>query len=773
MATLARILIVEDVATDAQLIEREIRRAGIACATRHVDNEPALRDALRTFAPDLVLSDHSLPQLTAADSLRLTHLENPATPVIIVTGSLDEETAAEYIKAGAADYVVKHHLERLGPAVRRALDLKRAREEQERSEEARRQSEERFRALIEHGADAIALLDSDGAVLFVSQSAERLLGVTPSALAGRSAFALVHPEDLPRLQAVLADLLGRPGTPATVELRLRHSDGAWRTVEAVFVNRLLEPAVGAVVVNLRDVSERNQAELALRDSELKYRSLVEGVRDIIFALSPDGVIASLNPAFETITGWPRTEWLGKPFDQLVQPEDLPLALELFGRVVRGEPRPTAQLHVRTQRGDYRVAEFAATAQVRDDRLVGILGIARDVTERLQLEQQFRQAQKMEAVGRLAGGIAHDFNNILTAITGYVDLLLEDLAAKDPRRQDAEEIRKAADRAAGLTRQLLAFSRQQVLQPRVVDLNALVSELEKMLRRLLGEDVTLATRLVAGLGRVRADPGQLEQVVMNLAVNARDAMPRGGKLTIETADVAFDATSAAEHYPAPPGAYAMLAVSDTGTGMDPETQAHLFEPFFTTKEKGKGTGLGLATVYGIVKQSGGFIWVYSDLGVGSTFKIYLPRVEAAADSALGAQASVPVARGTETVLLAEDEAPVRAVARQTLERHGYRVLEAPSAEAALDVADRYSGPIHLLLTDVIMPGLSGRDLAVRLATLRPDVRVIYMSGYTDDAITRHGVLEPGFVFVQKPFTPDALARTVRDVLDRDAGARKHG
>jgi signal transduction histidine kinase len=378
------------------------------------------------------------------------------------------------------------------------------------------------------------------------------------------------------------------------------------------------------------------------------------------------------------------------------------------------------LHVRTQRGDYRVAEFAATAQVRDDRLVGILGIARDVTERLQLEQQFRQAQKMEAVGRLAGGIAHDFNNILTAITGYVDLLLEDLAAKDPRRQDAEEIRKAADRAAGLTRQLLAFSRQQVLQPRVVDLNALVSELEKMLRRLLGEDVTLATRLVAGLGRVRADPGQLEQVVMNLAVNARDAMPRGGKLTIETADVAFDATSAAEHYPAPPGAYAMLAVSDTGTGMDPETQAHLFEPFFTTKEKGKGTGLGLATVYGIVKQSGGFIWVYSDLGVGSTFKIYLPRVE-----------------------------------------------------AALDVADRYSGPIHLLLTDVIMPGLSGRDLAVRLATLRPDVRVIYMSGYTDDAITRHGVLEPGFVFVQKPFTPDALARTVRDVLDRDAGARKHG
>ncbi len=311
----------------------------------------------------------------------------------------------------------------------------------------------------------------------------------------------------------------------------------------------------------------------------------------------------------------------------------------------------------------------------------------------------------------------------------------------------------------------------MLQPRVIDLNSLVSELEKMLRRLLGEDVKLATVLAPTLGPVRADAGQLEQVIMNLAVNARDAMPTGGKLTIETADIEFDGGYAAEHYPAPAGKYAMVAVSDTGTGMDPETQAHLFEPFFTTKEKGKGTGLGLATVYGIVKQSGGFIWVYSELGVGTTFKIYLPRVEAAVDPASGRAPPAPVARGSETVLVAEDEAPVRAVARHALERYGYRVLEAASAEAALDVAQRYSGPIHVLLTDVIMPGLSGRDLATRLAALRPETRVIYMSGYTDDAITRHGVLEPGFVFVQKPFTPDALARTVRDVLDGTTERRK--
>jgi PAS domain S-box-containing protein len=639
-----RILMAEDMASDAELIQRELRRAGLTITIRRVDTERAFRDALQDFTPDVILTDHSMPQFSAPDALRIARQERPDTPIIVVTGSLDEETAADYIKAGAADYVVKHHLERLPPAVTRALDLKRAREHEARAEEARRQTEER------------------------------------------------------------------------------------------------------------------------------YRDLVEGVRDVIFALTPDGTIAALNPAFETITGWPRAEWLGKPFEALVHPADVPQALELFGRVLRGEPRPTNQFRVQTRDGGSRIAEFSASAQRRDDALVGILGIGRDVTERVQLEQQLRQAQKMEAVGRLAGGIAHDFNNILTAITGYVDLLLEDLGTTDPRRQDAQEVRKAADRAAALTRQLLAFSRQQVMQPRVLDLNGLVTELEKMLQRVLGEDVGLATRLDPALGAVKADAGQLEQVVMNLAVNARDAMPQGGRLTIETTNAELDAEYAREHFPATPGRYVMLAVSDTGVGMTPDVHAHLFEPFFTTKEKGKGTGLGLATVYGIVKQSGGFIWVYSEPGQGATFKIYLPRVEQLAHAPVAATpAPAPVRGGTETVLVAEDEAPVRAVAREVLERLGYRVLEAPSAEAALDVVQRHSGVIHLLLTDVVMPGMSGRDLARRLAALRPETRVIYMSGYTADAITRHGMLEPGLVYVQKPFTADTIARTVRDVLDRPDAA----
>jgi two-component system cell cycle sensor histidine kinase/response regulator CckA len=766
MPDLVRVLMVEDVADDAALVERELRRAGITGATRRVDSERGYREALQTFAPDIILTDHSLPTFGAADALRIALLEAPDTPVIVVTGSLDEETAAEYIKAGAADYVVKHHLERVGPAVVRALDLRRARTEQARAEEARRQGEERFRALIEHGADVVALVAPDGTLLFASHSIERLLGFAPAELVGHPGFERVHPDDAPRLHAALRDIIASPGTPASLELRWRHKDGSWRHIDAVAVDRLAEPAVGAIVVNFRDVSERRKAEAALRESEERYRTLVEGVRDIIFALSPEGTIASLNPAFETITGWRREEWVGQPFERLVHPEDLPLALELLGRVVRGELRPASQFRVRTAKGDYRVGEFSATPQLHEGRLVGILGIGRDVTERVQLEQQLRQAQKMEAVGRLAGGIAHDFNNILTAITGYADLLLEDLGATDPRRQDADEIHKAADRAAGLTRQLLAFSRQQVLQPTVLEVNKLVSDLEKMLRRLLGEDVELGTRLAPTTGRVKADPGQLEQVIMNLAVNARDAMPNGGKLTLETGNVDLDEAYAADHYPARAGPFVLLAVSDTGIGMSEETQAHMFEPFFTTKEKGKGTGLGLATVYGIIKQSGGFIWVYSEVGHGTTFKLYLPRVEELAERASQpAQAPARAARGTETVLVVEDEAPVRSVARQVLERHGYTVLEAPSAEAALDIATRYSGTIHLLLTDVVMPGLNGRELATRLANLRPDARVIFMSGYTDDAVTRHGVLEPGSAYVQKPFTPDAIARKVREVLDR--------
>jgi two-component system cell cycle sensor histidine kinase/response regulator CckA len=381
-----------------------------------------------------------------------------------------------------------------------------------------------------------------------------------------------------------------------------------------------------------------------------------------------------------------------------------------------------------------------------------------------LEEQLRQAQKMEAVGRLAGGIAHDFNNVLTIIRGYSELALAQMAPHDPQRARLQYIKEAGDRATSLTRQLLAFSRRQVLESRVLDLNAIVTNLYEMLPRLIGEDLDVVSILQPGLGRVKADPGQIEQVILNLAVNARDAMPQGGKITIETANVVLDENYARDHATVQPGPHVMLAISDTGFGMDAETKARVFEPFFTTKEVGKGTGLGLATVYGIVKQSGGSIWVYSEPGKGTTFKIYLPRVEDALEENAPAENRPRILRGTETILLAEDEEMVRNLMRTILEAQGYTVLVARDATEAMSFCHRHQGSISLLVSDVVMPGMSGRELAAQMAMVHPETKVLYVSGYTDDAVVRHGVLNAGLAFLQKPFSAESFLLKVRDALD---------
>ncbi len=381
------------------------------------------------------------------------------------------------------------------------------------------------------------------------------------------------------------------------------------------------------------------------------------------------------------------------------------------------------------------------------------------------EEQLRQSQKMEAVGRLAGGIAHDFNNLLTAIIGYSQLTLRQLRQSDPLRPKIEEIKKSGERAASLTRQLLAFSRKQVLQPKVLNLNEVVADMDNMLRRLISEDVDLLTTLFPALSHVKADPGQIEQVLLNLVVNARDAMPQGGKVTVETKNVVLDETYTARHAAVEPGRYVMLAVSDTGTGMDAATQKRIFEPFFTTKEQGKGTGLGLSTVYGIVKQSGGNICVYSELGQGTTFKVYLPQFAKDATEFEPREIIVETPQGTETILLVEDDEVVRKLTRETLEMSGYVVLEATNGNHALSVCETHQSQIHLILTDVVMPQMSGREMVQRLSARLSQVPVLYMSGYTDDAIVHHGVLEEGMAFLEKPFTPDALAHKVREVLDR--------
>ncbi len=511
--------------------------------------------------------------------------------------------------------------------------------------------------------------------------------------------------------------------------------------------------------------ERKQQQDALRESEARYRSLVQSAVFGMYRSNVEDRFLDVNPALVSMLGYESPE-------QVLR---LNLARDIFA-----DPADYRKL-IRAYAADERVAGVEVAWKRKDGtrftvRLsgrplldssgepVGFEMIAEDITERRALELQLQQSQRMEAIGRLAGGVAHDFNNLLTVIKGYSELMLEEFKPNDPMRGEMEEVQRAADRAAALTRQLLAFSRRQVLAPKVLDLNELVRDTEKLLRRLLGEDVELIASLDQQLGSVRADPGQIEQVLMNLAVNARDAMPSGGKLTLETSNVDLDRSYTREHAVIKPGRYVLLAVSDNGSGMDAETASHVFEPFFTTKEQGKGTGLGLSTVYGIVKQSGGYIWVYSEPGMGTTFKIYLPRVDGAAERLPTQQLRPEVYRGTETILLVEDEEGVRSLIRQVLTRHGYTVLESAHGGEALLLCERHPGRIDLLLTDVVLSQMSGRELAERLSPLRSEMRVLYMSGYTDEAIVHHGVLTPGSAFVQKPFTTEALTRKVRQVLD---------
>ncbi len=508
------------------------------------------------------------------------------------------------------------------------------------------------------------------------------------------------------------------------------------------------------------------AQEGLRRSEINFRSLVTHAPYGVCRCDSDGILLDVNPALVSMLGYASgAELVGSNLANLYADSQQWFGLADYLRSLQKFHGLNADW-VRSDRTNISV-RLSGRAFRNEANTIFFELFAEDVTERRALEQQLRQAQKMEAVGRLAGGIAHDFNNLLMVISGYSEFLLERLGTDPTLRGHAQEIANAADRATSLTRQLLAFSRKQMLAPKIVDLNGVVTENVKMLTRLIGEDIDLVMVPGPGIGAVKADPGQIEQVIMNLAVNARDAMPHGGKLTIETANVTLDVNYARFHAPVKPGDYVMLAISDTGMGMDADTQAHIFEPFYTTKGL-KGTGLGLSTVYGIVKQSEGYIWLYSEAGKGTSFKIYLPRFSATGEAlatqpALAADADQP-SPGHETILLVEDEENLRRLARQSLETQGYRVIDAPDGATAIKVSQAHQGPIHLLLTDVIMPGMNGRELANQLSPTRPEMRVLYMSGYTENHIGHNGTLDEGITLLQKPFTLPALKAKVREVLD---------
>ena len=622
-----------------------------------------------------------------------------------------------------------------------------------------------YAALIEHSADAMALLDRDGTVRFVTGAVERISGFTPRELMGANLADRVHPDDVTMVAEALEDCVREPGNRMAIEYRAFHRDGAWQRQELIGVNCLDDPAVRAIVVNYRDITGRKRTACALEQSDAFARTFGEAPIGIAHT-SLEGRWLRVNRRLCEYLGYTAAELMATSFMGITHADDLEQDTLALKRLIAGEvTKYEREKRYRHKNGHFVSAKLTAVLHRDADGLPGyVIAIVEDITDRVRLEGQLRQALKIEAVGRLAGGIAHDFNNLLTVIIGYSELILQELEPGAPLRSDVEEIRHAGKSAAGLTQQLLAFSRKQILQPQIVDLNTIVTSMGALLRRLIGEDIELRTLLAAPLDRVCADAGQIEQIIMNLVLNARDAVPHGGSVTIETENVELDARWVALHPGTSKGRHVMLAISDTGVGMDQEVQAHLFEPFFTTKERGQGTGLGLATVYGIVKQSGGSIFVYSEPDHGTTFKIFLPRTEPAADPTSVPRSAPAVLAGSETILLVEDQAEVRLVTRSTLIRHGYTVLEAAGGAEALSLLDSQAGHVHLLLTDVIMPGMSGRDLAERVAVARPHLRVLYTSGYTDDTIVRRQILNDGMAFLQKPYTPDVLLQRVRDLLD---------
>ena len=588
-------------------------------------------------------------------------------------------------------------------------------------------------------------------------------------------YAIVHPDDREKVRASVVSLLTGPPKTHEVDYRITKPDGTTRWI----LSRAQAERDGRgrmrLMGILQDITEQKRAVDELRASQERWQriaAIVEWSSDAIIGIDLAGNITSWNRSASQLFGHGEAEAQGRSIEMLTPDSLRAESTQLFARVVtRGES--IEHHHTVRRRKDGTHVEISLTlSPIRgsDGKINGISAIARDMSERrraeaalLRTEQQLREAQKMEAVGLLAGGIAHDFNNLLSVIVGYTELVLESLAPEHPARSDLLEVRSASASAVSLTRQLLAFSRRQMLQPRVINLNQIIGNLERMLRRLIGAHVSLALHLSADLGRVSADPSQIEQVVMNLAINGRDAMPQGGTLTITTANVTLD-DEHADELNLTSGDHVMLAVSDTGCGIDQATKERIFEPFFTTKEKGKGTGLGLSTALGIVQQSKGAIEVDSAPGLGTTFRIYLPRTERPAQSAY----SVPPARdgrkGWETVLLVEDDDQVRALARTALRRCGYQVLESYHGEHALQVCHQYTGTIHLLLTDVVMPRMGGRELADRIAAIRPKTKVLFMSGYASDVVSQGGKLDEGVALLHKPITPTSLAAKVREVLD---------
>ncbi len=800
------ILLVEDEKAHATLVRRIFEAEGPAIELSIVYTLQEANQFFLYTRPDLVIADLFLPDGKGIDLLPSGRAEADY-PVIVMTSHGDERVAVEAIKAGALDYVVKSDttLADLPRTARRAIREWGHIVEHRRAErEIRRRNQEltllnRIIAasisnlpeeILETACREVAPAFEAPRVAAVLLDAERTNAMvvaehvvegwqstlnTSMPVSGHPVFGyllankapLVLDEGLHEVAlAPIQEMMRRRGIGAMLILPLTTAGSIIGTLE---IEARAPRRFSNDEINLA-WSVADQVAIALTRARLdkerrQLSAAIEQTAESVMITDAGGNITYVNPAFERITGYNRAEVLGQNSRFLKADGGNPqLYDEMLATLQNGDAWHGRYSGLRKDKARYTQEETVTPVRDENGMIVNFVAVQHDVTRELQLEQQYLQAQKMEAVGRLTAGIAHDFNNLLTVINGFAALLQLEIPSDSTLREGVDRILHAGQRAASLTRQLLAFSRKQFLEPRVVDLNTVVTEMDKMLRRIIGEDIELAIHPVIDLWPVKVDPTQIDQVILNLVVNARDAMPHGGQITIETANVHLEQTYVQEHAEVSPGDYVLLAVSDSGIGMDDEIKQHLFEPFFTTKERGKGTGLGLATVFGIIKQSGGHIWVYSEPNRGSTFKIYLPRLVESGAARRQRQPSKELPRGGETILLVEDEPGVRDLSMRVLRRQGYNVLQANNGEEALQKVREYQGRLDLLLTDVIMPRMSGKILADKLRAISPQTKILFVSGYTDSVMTQQGILDSTVMFLAKPFSPTDLARKVREVLD---------
>lgn len=751
---MTRILLIEDLPSDADLATREISRSVKDTDFHRVETREDFLHELETFHPDLIVSDFKLPAFDGLSALRLAREHTPSTPFIILTGSQNEDTAVDCMKAGANDYVIKEHIVRLGPAVRGALEQKRLLTEKAATEAKLNEKTAELEAYFALSLNLLCIADMKGYFRRMNPAWEKALGYSLEELEGQRFLDFVHPEDVPGTLQTLQKLADQNQVYGFINrYRTKNGDYRWLDWRSHPAGSLIYAAAVDITDNIRLVEELRKFQLA-----------VEGSGSSVMITDSDGVIEYVNKKFENVSDYTRKEVIGKKASILKSGRMEPGVYNtLWDTILRGEEWH-GELENRTKDGRLFWERLSISSLSHDHgKIDHFVGIKEDITERKNLELQLAQAQKLEGIGRLAGGVAHDYNNILGIIIGFCELSLAHLEHDHAVYHNIESILKTANRGADLTRQLLAFARKEIIMPVPLNLNQSIQSIRKILGRLIGEDIELRIDLAQDLHLILIDPTQVDQILVNLATNARDAMQNVGTISIHTANISLTPEFCKAHAALTPGAYVHLAVSDTGHGIDEDILPRIFDPFFTTKAAGEGTGLGLSTVFGIVKQSDGHVEVSSEPGKGTRFDFYFPVYAGGAKSKMSTAPEKPLF-GSETVLLVEDEKALLDIGRRGLQAYKYKVLIASSPDEAVLISDSYAGKIDLLVTDVVLPSMNGKELSDRISEKRPDLKTLFMSGYTADIIAKRGVLETGMHFIQKPFRPKDLAIKVRQVLD---------